>query len=270
MKISVIIPTYKPGDYIKECLASLVNQTLCKDIFEIVIILNGCNEPFYSMISNYIKNYMSEYTVKLMQINKGGVSNARNIGIDNSIGEFLCFIDDDDVVSPNYLEELLDISSNFCIGCSNSYSFIDDIQIKNENFLSKKYLKCVNKHYSMYRFRGYLSPPFAKLIHRDIIGHVRFDTHLSFSEDSVFCFQIAPRIRRMTVTSINCIYYIRDRKGSVTRNGISISKYLPQFFRIFGSYIELYIKKPMDYELLFFASRLFAVLRHLWWVFIKK
>ena len=53
--ISVIIPTYKPSEYLKECLHSLRRQTLSANCFEIIIILNGCNEPFFSEIKEYIE-----------------------------------------------------------------------------------------------------------------------------------------------------------------------------------------------------------------------
>ena len=54
MKISVIIPTYKPKEYIWECLDSLKSQTFDKKEFEIILILNGCKEPYYSEIDKYI------------------------------------------------------------------------------------------------------------------------------------------------------------------------------------------------------------------------
>lgn len=54
MKISVIVPTFKPKDYLWECLDSLVAQTLAKDDFGVLIVLNGCLEPYRSEIKAYI------------------------------------------------------------------------------------------------------------------------------------------------------------------------------------------------------------------------
>ena len=54
MEISVIIPMYKPDYYIWECLDSLKNQTISQNEFEILIILNGEKEPYYSQINNWI------------------------------------------------------------------------------------------------------------------------------------------------------------------------------------------------------------------------
>lgn len=54
MKISVIIPSYKPRDYLFECLDSLSCQTFPHDEFEVVLILNGCKEPYISTINSYL------------------------------------------------------------------------------------------------------------------------------------------------------------------------------------------------------------------------
>lgn len=263
MKISIIIPTYKPDYYIRECLKSLKEQTLTSDMFEIIIILNGCNEPYYTFISNIINHDMEGYNIRLIQLNKAGVSNARNIGINNSIGEYLCFIDDDDIVSSNYLEELLSVSSKECIGCANSYSFTENTNKIFKNFLSRKFLKCKDKSYTQFSYRGHLSPPVSKLIHRNIIGNIRFKTNLLYSEDSVFCFELVPYINKMKLTSDSCIYYIRNRKNSATRIKISIKKYFPQYLRALGYYILFYFRNPLKYEFLFFISRLVAANIHL-------
>lgn len=81
MKISVIIPTYKPQNYLWDCLASLVAQTFPKDDFEVILVLNGCNEPYKSAIEKYIAEMMQGMHVNLIHAEKPGVSNARNIEI---------------------------------------------------------------------------------------------------------------------------------------------------------------------------------------------
>ena len=103
MKISVIIPTYKPQAYLWECLDSLVAQTFPKEDFEIVLVLNGCTEPWKSQIQEYIDAKMKGMNVKFIHTEQGGVSNARNIALDAAQGEYVTFIDDDDYVSKTFL-----------------------------------------------------------------------------------------------------------------------------------------------------------------------
>ena len=66
MKISVIIPTYKPKEYLWECLDSLYNQTLSKQDFEVLLVLNGCDEPYKSNIRKYINNHCDFNTLLIL------------------------------------------------------------------------------------------------------------------------------------------------------------------------------------------------------------
>ena len=106
MEISVIIPTYKPGEYISDCLSSLGEQDFPVSDYEVIIVLNGCDMPYRSMLEDIItdKGYVN---VRVIQTDEPGVSNARNIGIDNAKGKYLLFIDDDDWVAGNdYLSSM--------------------------------------------------------------------------------------------------------------------------------------------------------------------
>ena len=67
MLISVIIPTYKPGNYIIECLKSLANQTLSPNCFEIIIVLNGCREPYEEFVKNGSYNACKEKGVTRLE-----------------------------------------------------------------------------------------------------------------------------------------------------------------------------------------------------------
>lgn len=100
MKISVIIPVYNSSTYLRKCLDSVVNQTL-KDI-EIIVINDGSTDDS--------KNIIEEYTVKYKNIifidqeNKG-IGKTRNIGIKKATGEYITFVDSDDYIKENMLEE---------------------------------------------------------------------------------------------------------------------------------------------------------------------
>ena len=105
-EISVIVPTYKPDYYIWKCLNSIVSQSLDKGNYEVFIILNGDKEPFFTEIESYLKNNNLN-NFHLIYTQEKGVSNARNIGLDRAKGDYICFVDDDDFLDKNYLEEML-------------------------------------------------------------------------------------------------------------------------------------------------------------------
>ena len=97
MKFSVIIPVYNKSESIGEALDSILNQTF-KD-FEIIVVNDGSTDDFDSAISNY-------QTVKVINQQNGGVSVARNTGINQATGDYVCFLDADDLWLPNHLQTL--------------------------------------------------------------------------------------------------------------------------------------------------------------------
>lgn len=124
MKISVIVPTYRPKGYLWECLDSVYNQTFAKSDYELVLVLNGCDEPFYSQIKDWLGKHC-DLQVQFFQTDEGGVSNARNIALDNAKGEYITFIDDDDLISPSYLQELYDNATPDTVSLCYPYAFND-------------------------------------------------------------------------------------------------------------------------------------------------
>ena len=257
MKLSVIIPSYKPGDYLWECLNSLCNQSLDRKDFEVVIVLNGCNQPYADQIQEYISGHQT-HNVLLIKTDKSGVSHARNIGIEAARGEYITFVDDDDIVSPTYLEDLLEVSSPTCVGCASMKAFYKDTNEDIETFLSKAYERCKNRPFDFFEYRQFLSPPVAKMIHKSIIGKTRFPIDMKKSEDSVFCLQISPKIKDMKFASADSIYYQRLREGSAMRKKESSWSIIKEHLFIAYKYLSVWLKNPFLYNLKFFLSRLAA------------
>lgn len=260
--ISIIVPSYKPQSYLWECLDSIRCQTLEPGLYEIIVVLNGCNEPYRAQIEDYIQKYGSEWNIRLIQTDTPGVSNARNIGIDSSYGEYLIFIDDDDLISDCFIEELLKVSSADSIGCSNSKIFSDTIKDTQDNFLSLAYKKCSGREYRLMTFRHFLSPPVCKMIHKSIIADDRFPVHLRKSEDSVFCMSLVPRIKRMKLASADAIYYQRKRKGSVMRSKNSFKYEFKTLIKLEMAYLKIWLRHFFRYNPLFVLTRMAAGFRN--------
>ena len=130
--ISIIIPTYRPQDYLWQCLDSFAAQTLDKRLWELVVVLNGESEPWLNQLKDYRDSHPDMH-IQIFHTETTGVSNARNIGLDKAKGEYIGFVDDDDYVSPTYLEELASIatpdtvSAAFSIAFDETYDHIQDI-----------------------------------------------------------------------------------------------------------------------------------------------
>lgn len=258
MSISVIIPTYKPQDYLWQCLDSLEAQTLDKRLWEVVLVLNGCSEPWLTEIQDYVKDHLT-MRLSIIQTDTAGVSNARNIGMDNAAGEYIAFIDDDDYVSPSYLEALIQIADIDTIAASNTIGFSDE-QAHIPYYLEKEYnSKAKAGMQPFYKAKKYFSGPCMKLIHRDIIGEQRFDTRFRNGEDSLFMFAISPKIRYISFTDTNAIYYRRFRSGSASL-GQQRGKAFKNRLYLMHAYHRLYWGHPTQYLFRFYITRLIASL----------
>lgn len=102
IKISVIVPVYNVENYLRKCLYSLVNQTLQE--IEILVVNDGSTDHSQEIIDEFQRNFPSK--IKAFIKENGGLSDARNFGIDHAKGEFLGFVDSDDEVSPAMFEEM--------------------------------------------------------------------------------------------------------------------------------------------------------------------
>ncbi len=267
MKITVIIPTYRPQSYLYECVNSILAQSLSHDEFEIIIVLNGDKAPYYHQIIDYIHTYGNNGIIRLYYTEKKGVSNARNVGIDASNGEYICFIDDDDIISESYLEELYKCASKEYVALSNIYSFHENISEYGNEFFVSNYLpqkKFDIEKSSNFKNRSYLSFPVGKLFHKTIIGARRYDTRFANGEDALFVKSLTDRIKGIRCTSEKAIYFVRLRKGSASRKKLSLSKLLRNGYLIIKQHFMNYKSNPRGYSALLILATIPGVIKNIY------
>lgn len=267
MKISVIIPTYKPADYIWECLDSLEKQTFPKTYFEVILVLNGCKEPYYSQLKEYIAK--SEVQYNFIQTDKGGVSNARNIALDNAKGEYITFIDDDDFVSPSYLKELYAKSSPDTMALCYPYAFKDGDMTQLPYAITEQYESRVSYGKLPYpRARKYFSGPCMKLIPVSFIQGRRFDVRFKNGEDNLFMFLISNKFKWVDFTSRNAIYYRRYREGSAISKKRGFLERITNPLKLIKEETIIYFKGNYSFE--FYITRILAECKSILYVCVGK
>lgn len=259
MEISVIIPTHRPKDYLWECLDSLTRQTLPKEKFEMIIILNGIKESYYSEIEDYIQRNCSDSNVRLIYTETAGVSNARNIGLDNAQGKFIAFIDDDDKLSPTYLEELYAKADEQTMVIANTYNYFEDapdklIPVRPTELHGILSPKGRTNHIEARRF---FFSACMKLIPMAMIGNRRFDTRLTIGEDCIFMFLISDKTQYVDFTSSEAIYYRRLRGDSAlgTQKKGGRWKIFLNDIRMIAAYTRIYLSGLRRYSLFFYLTR---------------
>ena len=262
IKISVIIPTYKPQSYLGTCLDSLCAQTFPKNDFEVILVLNGCKDPYDAEIRDYVQRHEDIQFVYL-QTNQGGVSNARNMALDVARGEFVAFIDDDDYVSPSYLQELYDVADKDTIALAYPYAFNDGDTSQLAYPITDVYKTFANagKQRFSSKVRRYFNGPWMKLIPVSFIQKRRFDVRFSNGEDSLFMFLISDKFKYVDFTSDKAIYYRRYRIGSAVTSKKSVSYVLKNTLMQILTYSTIYFKHPFRYSCNLYVNRICACLK---------
>lgn len=103
VKISVIVPVYNVENYLRDCLDSIVTQRY--DNYEIICVNDGSTDSSLRILNEYEEKYEK---VRVVSKENGGLSSARNCGIDNAMGDYLYFLDSDDMLADN--DVLLDMA----------------------------------------------------------------------------------------------------------------------------------------------------------------
>ena len=261
--ISVIIPTYKPGDYIWQCLDSLKDQSLALDRYELIIIVNGCNEPYHSQIVTHLSAWPQALKTTIIQTDKGGVSNARNIGLDKACGNYVCFIDDDDWVSPTYLEGLLSVvQGDNAMAIANVKNLDERTGLMRGDWLSACYNRNIKEpeKASLMSCRSFMSVACCKITSRKAIGEYRFDTRYRQGEDALFNAEMSHRLKQFGVAPQECIYYRRLRQNSAARSR-SLWSITRDNVALAMRFTIIYIKGIRHYSPLFFGTRILACVK---------
>lgn len=142
--VSVIIPVYNVEKYLRQCLDSVINQTL-KDI-EIICINDGSTDDSLQILEEYAKK---DERIKVISKENGGLSSARNEGLRRVASELCYFLDSDDYIEPNLLETAFNVFSNNDI---DYYCFGSEVYTEENNSLNQE-TKTLNKYLKI-KFNG--------------------------------------------------------------------------------------------------------------------
>lgn len=234
-KISIIVPAYNVENYIEQCLNSIVNQNMSGDL-EVIIINDGSTDKTLSLCRKFVDK--NDGWIIVDQKN-GGISSARNRGLEIATGEYIAFLDSDDYFLKNVLEDMYKIAkennSDIVISKLNafnslgSYGYYSDRYIlENKSFNFKEYRRIIK---AMSVCGKLFKKELAKS-NRFIVGIVHEDNYYS----------IVSYVKSDIITTFNkYTYYRRIREGgelSITQN-LSLKTYLNLLDNFYQSIVEL-------------------------------
>lgn len=210
--ISVIVPVYNVEEYLKKCLDSLVNQTY--EELEVIVVDDGSTDNSGAICDEYADKYEN---VMVIHTENHGLSAARNVGIENSNGEYIAFVDSDDWVDTNTFEVaikmLLDNNADVSI-----FSLLPEYDTETEQTIDNYDVNICNQKEL---FNLVLDSDFVcgyawnKLYKRELMGDQRFDETLLSCEDLDFCSKYAVKCNSAVYTKAK-FYHYRQRNDSMT------------------------------------------------------
>lgn len=263
-KVSIIVPVYNAEKYISDTLDSILMQTY--NSIEVILINDGSVDKSLTILQKYAE---IDKRVKIIDKKNSGVSNTRNIGIDFATGEYICFVDSDDVLEPDYVSDMLEIAIQKqadLIVCG--YALMDK-RGKKRN-LEINYKKGnIAENQSAFRVLlevGLGISIWNKLIKREILNkyNIRFTSEMSFDEDMFFSWELVAASKIIYFCEKN-LYNYRLTSGS------AIMRYHESLYKKYCNeikHVELFLNKyNLQYES--FDSDVAYILSDKIWIMAK-
>ena len=240
-KLSVIIPVFNAEDYIKECLDSVVDQSLGIDNIEVIIVNDNSCDSTLDIISQYTDKYPS---FKLIS-NKSnlGPGESRNMALKEVSSDYVTYLDADDFISQNAYEDALskinEFNADLLIYNWETYTgsdYVEPINIHQQNTLENKLITDIKQNPKLFLSTA----PWNKIYHRSLFKYLKFSK--GFYEDNIVAILALINAKRIFLSK-DSIYYYRKNSDSTTENitvdsSIHLSNSIKEIFDLRYEYPE--------------------------------
>lgn len=210
--VSIIVPAYNVNNYIKKCISSILLQRYGN--IELIVVNDGSTDDSENTITSTIKN---DNRTKLINIKNSGVSFARNIGIKESRGDYVIFVDGDDYISPDYVDYMLGLIGEtkaqfaFSKNC-----FVD----KNEKQIELDPIREVSSEEATTLL---LSPNVTvgcwnKIYSRELLvnNNIYFEENLFYGEGLKFIIEVSQSTNKIVIGNKKIYHYRKNNTSSAT------------------------------------------------------
>lgn len=236
--VSVIIPVYNTGISVSKCVESILNNSY-KEL-EVLLVDDGSEKETADICDNIAK---SDQRVRVIHQKNTGVSGARNRGIENSKGEFITFVDADDVVEPDLIMTLVNdcIENNADISMCGYKECYEDNRVKEFNNSGKRILlekdDILKKFFCNNKIGWNV---WGKLYKRSIIGNVRFVCGKKTAEDMFFLYEVLKNSKTLYINEIPLYSYVKQSNSAMADENCT------KFFDTFELITRVFEDKTVD------------------------
>ncbi len=214
-KISVVVPVYNMADHLEKSVNTLLAQSYQN--YEIILIDDGSTDG-----SSELCDYLAEQysTIQVFHKTNGGLSSARNKGIDVASGDFIIFPDPDDWVDENYLSSLIDLHNETQLEICGHYVVTPDSCKAHNSQSTKTQLTKELAIINLLKSTSYCGFAWNKMYHLDIIktNNLRFDEELGMAQDLHFAFRYMLFCNKIAYNPEPHYYYYQHEKGVTNIN----------------------------------------------------
>lgn len=262
--ISIVVPVYMAENHLHECVKSVLKQTF--QDWELILIDDGSRDQSGKICDNY-----SQMDDRIIVIHKenGGVSSARNLGIEKAQGLWINFLDADDWLADDYLQKLYDASSITDFVISGFIMFFRDGKTEKWNSFdyiayNKKDIGNIMVEMNSYRLLNSMD---TKLFKSKIVKENKLSciSGLSVSEDMLFVYEYIKHCQSLTCINYSGYYYRRDISNSLSNKAFPLETYLysrDMLYNLRKEFIDVFsITDPKYQELVlkgFFDSTVYC------------
>jgi glycosyltransferase involved in cell wall biosynthesis len=255
-KISIIVPVYNVEAYLDECINSLVNQTYTN--LEIILVDDGSPDRCPQMCDFWAHK---DSRVKVIHQKNGGLSSARNAGLEIAEGDYIGFVDSDDYIAPDMYQVMVRAleGSTKKIACCSPYIVTEQGELIWEGkYPSRKEMDVEQALDEVFLMRAEVSV-WSKLYNRAIFEDIRFPVGET-NEDFPLLIPTIAKANGMVHVQ-RCLYYYRQRVGSITKQPLPSEKN----FHLVYKNLRKIEEQLCDYKLEKIRNFAFFSAQHAYW-----
>lgn len=221
-KVSIIVPVYKVEKYLRKCIDSILNQTY--ENLEIILVNDGSPDNCGEICDEYAEKYS-----KIIVIHKqnGGLSSARNAGLDVATGDYIGFVDSDDWIEPNMYQRLMENAIKYnaeisVAGLTNIKECENKYEVIKSTYNGTIEIICFDKYEEMKNFFLGTWSAWDKIYKKEVHEDIRFPEG-EINEDEAIALKLIDRCERIVHTN-EALYNYLSRPNSITTSEFSEKK----------------------------------------------
>lgn len=266
--ISVVIPVYNVEQYLEEAIKSICAQTY-KNL-EIILVNDGSLDNSAKLCDYFAT---TDKRIKVIHKENGGLSSARNAGLDNATGEYVGFVDSDDYIANDMYEKLLD--GFYCM--DRNIGIVSGQILKNVNgFISSYARRWEHENYHLIEPHSFAEKMiltesnftcWSKLYRKELLKNIRFKEGRN-NEDSYFIFELSKEVIKKGLYTLEIphyVYYYRIRENSICTSAktplqIDVIKNFTEFRDYYYSIKDFRLARKIDNYVVFVIYKFCHVL----------